>query len=165
MHKLSSLFLLAVTPAFAPAHAAGDDPPLETIVVTASRIPLPLEQAGSSVTVIDRDQIDRRQAVFVTDLLQDVPGVALRRSGGIGSQTQVRVRGAEANQVLVMIDGVRANDPAGNDEFPFQDLTTWDVAGKRAAGTFHVVASDDGSAGLAQWTAFGTLDGKFDVTF
>lgn len=45
------------------------------------------------------------------------------------------------------------------------DLTTWDVAGKRAAGTFHVVASDDGSAGLAQWTAFGTLDGKFDVTF
>ena len=127
MYKLSSLFLLAVTPAFAPAYAAGDDPPLETIVVTASRIPLPIEQAGSSVTVIDRDQIDRRQAVFVTDLLQDVPGVAISRSGGIGSQTQVRVRGAEANQVLVMIDGVRANDPAGNDEFPFQDLTTWDV--------------------------------------
>ena len=61
------------------------------------------------------------------DLLQDVPGFTVSRSGSIGSQTQVRVRGAEANQVLVLIDGIEANDPAGNDEFAFQDLTTWDV--------------------------------------
>ncbi|MFO1407797.1 MAG: TonB-dependent receptor [Steroidobacteraceae bacterium] len=124
---MSISFMLAVAPVFVPVHAADDGAPLETIVVTASRIPLPLAQAGSSVTVIDREQIDRRQAVFVTDLLQEVPGVAISRSGGIGSQAQVRVRGAEANQVLVMVDGVRANDPAGNDEFPFQDLATWDV--------------------------------------
>ena len=56
-----------------------------------------------------------------------MPGVAVSQSGSIGSQTQVRIRGAEANQVLVLIDGIKANDPAGNDEFGFQDLTTWDV--------------------------------------
>ncbi len=99
----------------------------ETIVVTASRIPIPLVAAGSSVSVIDRRQIEARQAVFAIDLLADVPGFAVSRSGGLGSQTQLRVRGAEANQVLVLIDGIEANDPAGNDEFAFQDLTTWDV--------------------------------------
>ena len=56
-----------------------------------------------------------------------MPGVAVSRSGGIGSQAQVRVRGAEANHLLVLIDGIEANDPAGNDEFAFQNLTTWDV--------------------------------------
>jgi vitamin B12 transporter len=99
----------------------------DTLIVTASRIPVPLVAAGSSVSVIDREQIEARQSVFAVDLLQDVPGFAVSRSGGIGSQTQVRVRGAEANQVLVLIDGIEANDPAGNDEFAFQDLTTWDV--------------------------------------
>ena len=99
----------------------------DTLVVTASRIPVPLVAAGSSVSVIDREQIEARQSVFAVDLLQDVPGFAVSRSGSIGSQTQVRVRGAEANQVLVLIDGIEANDPAGNDEFAFQDLTTWDV--------------------------------------
>ena len=99
----------------------------DTLVVTASRVPVPLVAAGSSVSVIDREQIEARQAVFAVDLLQAVPGVTVSRSGSIGSQTQVRVRGAEANQVLVLIDGIEANDPAGNDEFAFQDLTTWDV--------------------------------------
>jgi vitamin B12 transporter len=129
MYFASRSLLLAAWPAVVcvvPAHAA-DDPPLEAVVVTASRIPQPLDRVGSSVTVIDREQIDRRQSVFATDLLQDVPGVALSRAGGTGSQTQIRVRGAEANQVLVLIDGIRANDPGGNDEFAFENLTTWDV--------------------------------------
>ncbi len=99
----------------------------DTLVVTASRIPVPLVAAGSSVSVIDRDEIEARQAIFVVDLLKDIPGFIVSRSGSIGAQTQVRIRGAEANQVLVLIDGIEANDPAGNDEFAFQDLTTWDV--------------------------------------
>lgn len=114
-------FLLLAT---APAALAGS---MDTVVVTASRVPVPADIAGSSVTVIDRQQIEAQQSVFAVDLLQDVPGVAVSRSGSIGSQTQVRIRGSEANQVLVLVDGIRANDPAGNDEFGFQDLTTWDV--------------------------------------
>ena len=90
-------------------------------------MPIPLMAAGSSMSVIDREQIEARQSIFAVDLLRDVPGFAVSRSGSIGAQTQVRVRGAEANQLLVLIDGIEANDPAGNDEFAFQDLTTWDV--------------------------------------
>ena len=47
----------------------------DTLVVTASRVPVPLVAAGSSVSVIDREQIEARQSVFAVDLLQDVPGV------------------------------------------------------------------------------------------
>ncbi|MEZ5564814.1 MAG: TonB-dependent receptor [Gammaproteobacteria bacterium] len=88
---------------------------------------MPLAAVGSSVSVIDREQIEARQSVFAIDLLADIPGFAVSRSGGVGSQTQVRVRGAEANQLLVLIDGIEANDPAGNDEFAFENLTTWDI--------------------------------------
>lgn len=122
-----SLCLSAFLAAAAATSSAGAEEIRDTLVVTASRVPVPLVAAGSSVSVIDREQIEARQSVFAVDLLQDVPGVAVSRSGGIGSQTQIRVRGAEANQVLVLIDGIEANDPAGNDEFAFQDLTTWDV--------------------------------------
>jgi vitamin B12 transporter len=108
------------------AASAADQPP-ETIVVTASRIPVPLSTVGSSITVIDREQIERRESVFAIDMLRDVPGVAVSQSGSIGSQTQIRMRGAEANQILVLIDGVKANDPAGNAEFAFENLGTWDI--------------------------------------
>ena len=63
----------------------------------------------------------------MTDLLRSVPGFSVSHSGTTGSQTQVRVRGAEANHVLVLIDGVRANDPAGGDEFRWELLSTNNV--------------------------------------
>ncbi|MGI9261549.1 MAG: TonB-dependent receptor plug domain-containing protein, partial [Woeseiaceae bacterium] len=67
------------------------------------------------------------QARYVSDLLKTVPGFSVSQSGGVGSLTQVRVRGAESNHVLVLIDGVRANDPATGDEFRWEYLTTGDV--------------------------------------
>lgn len=99
----------------------------ENIVVTASRSPLSTSDIGSSTTIITREQIERRQARYVTDLLRAVPGIAISHSGAVGSQTQVRMRGAEANHVLVLIDGVRANDPASGDEFRWELLSTGNV--------------------------------------
>ncbi len=100
---------------------------LETIVVTASRIPAPIAEVASSVTVIERQHIVDRQSIFVSDLLRDVPGIAVSRQGPAGTVTEVRVRGAEANQVMVLVDGIRANDPAFTDTFSFTDLTAFDV--------------------------------------
>jgi vitamin B12 transporter len=100
---------------------------LETIVVTASRIPTPIAEVASSVTVIERQHIVDRQSIFVSDLLRDVPGVAVSRQGPAGTVTEVRIRGAEANQVMVLIDGIKANDPAFTDTFSFTDLTSFDV--------------------------------------
>ncbi len=100
---------------------------LDPVVVSASRAPITLSEVPGSVTVIDRAEIERRQQVHVADLLRSVAGVSVSRSGTAGSQTQVRLRGAESNHVLVLIDGVEANDPASGDEFRWEQLTTFDV--------------------------------------
>ena len=99
----------------------------EEVVVTASRTPIALRNAGASVTVITREDIERRNPAFLTDLLRDVPGFAVGRFGGAGKVTQLRVRGAEANQVLVLIDGIEANDVSRDDAFDFAHLTTDDI--------------------------------------
>jgi vitamin B12 transporter len=100
---------------------------IEEILVTASLTPIALSRSGNAVTVISRDQIKNRAAVNVSDLLRDVPGFSVSRVGVLGSQTQVRVRGAEANHLLVMIDGVEANDPSQGDEFSWATMTASDI--------------------------------------
>lgn len=109
---VSSLSLIAATPALA-EEAAGDQ-----IVVTASRSGegVKASQLGASVTVLDADAVDKRQTRVVSDILRDVPGVAV--SHAIGGLTQIRLRGSEANHALVLIDGIEASDPY-NGEFDF----------------------------------------------
>jgi len=102
-------------------------PDIDQIIVVGARTPLTINQIGNATTVITRDQIEQRQARYVTDLLRSVPGFSVSHTGVMGSQTQVRVRGAEANHVLVLIDGVRANDPATGDEFRWEYLTTGNI--------------------------------------
>ncbi|WP_336958595.1 TonB-dependent receptor plug domain-containing protein [Sphingobium aquiterrae] len=83
------------------------------IVVTASRSGegVPVDRLGASVTVLDSATLDQRQTRIVSDILRDVPGVAVNRVGGIGNLTQVRIRGTEGNHVLVLIDGIEVADP------------------------------------------------------
>ena len=81
----------------------------------------------SATTIITREDIERQQARYVTDLLRAVPGFAVSQTSSRGSQTQVRVRGAEGNHLLVIIDGVRANDPANSDEFRWELLSAYNV--------------------------------------
>ena len=107
--------------------AQTNDETVEQIIVTGARTPLTIKQLGSATTVITRDQIEARQARYVSDLLRTVPGFSVSHSGVTGSQTQVRVRGSEANHVLVLIDGVRANDPATGDEFRWEHLSAVNV--------------------------------------
>ena len=118
--------LLATTGAglFLAPGAFADSRPLDQIIVTGARAPISAGDVGSAVTVLTREDIEHRQARYVADLLRAVPGFAVSHSGVLGSQTQVRVRGSEANQVLVLIDGVRANDPATGDEFRWEHLAT-----------------------------------------
>ena len=100
---------------------------IDQIIVTGARTPLTVNQVGNAVTVITRDDIEQREVRYVADLLRAVPGFSVSHTGVTGSQTQVRVRGSEANHVLVLIDGVRANDPATGDEFRWEYLTTGDI--------------------------------------
>ena len=90
---------------------------LQEVVVTASLAPVQLQQTGNAVYVISSDDIERSHASVVSDLLRDVPGVAINRGGVLGSTTQLRMRGSEGNHVLVLVDGMEVNDGSQGDEF------------------------------------------------
>ena len=111
----------------AAALSASADPVIEQLTVTASRLPLAIHESGAALTVIDRDDIRAQGARTLAELLQGLPGMSISRQGPSGALTQVRMRGAEANHVLVLVDGVRANDPATGDEFRWEFLTTGNV--------------------------------------
>ena len=123
----TTMLFAAVIGMVANTSAQPPDKDLETVLVTASRTPVDAAWVGSSYTVIDRDDLERRQIVHVTEMLRDVPGFSISRVGTVGSQAQLRVRGAEANHIMVFIDGVEANDPASGDEFLFEQLLATEI--------------------------------------
>ena len=101
---------------------AADVPPVEQITVLATRTATPVNVAPAPVEIIDQAAIDDRQSGVPADLLRGAPGFAVSQSGGIGSVTEVRLRGAEANHLLVMVDGVAINDPALGSSVDFANL-------------------------------------------
>jgi vitamin B12 transporter len=109
---LLSTMLLLASPALADESATD----LETIVVTATRTPQPLDKTGTSMSVITADDLKTQQTVIVTDILAETPGLTVNRNGGAGQTTSVSIRGAETGQTLVLIDGVRINDPSSVDD-------------------------------------------------
>lgn len=123
--SLSALAIAAASPAFAQSNPdlATTDEAGDTIVVTASRSGegIRIDQLGSSVTVLDARTIENRQTRVLSDVLRDVPGVAVSRLGAVGGQTQLRIRGTEGNHVLTLIDGIEVSDPF-NGEYDFGTL-------------------------------------------
>lgn len=120
---LSTAALAASTPALA---ADGDNP--DDIVVTASGIEQPRDETGQAITIIDADTIRTRQTVDIIDLLATTPGVRFNRTGSTGSVAGVSLRGAETTQTLVLIDGVKVNDPSGiGDGYDFGHLLTANI--------------------------------------
>ena len=87
---------------------------------------VPLEKIGSSVSVVTGEQLRAQQVRHAADALRSLPGVSVSRTGGLGSLTQVRIRGAEGNHTLVLIDGIDAGDNAIA-EFDFANLLTEDI--------------------------------------
>src|SRR5256884_9799318 len=80
---------------------------LDPVVVTATKLESRAEQLGASVTVVPGDDVQRYHYETVEDVLRTVPGVEIRRSGSIGKVSNISIRGANANQVQVLVDGVR----------------------------------------------------------
>jgi vitamin B12 transporter len=128
--KKSSLFgavlTLSATSLFTQAVTAAETE-IQEVLVSASLVPIAAKRSANAITVIDREQLSNRAALSVSDLLRDVPGLAVSRSGVQGSQTQIRARGAEANHLLVLIDGVEANDPSQGDELNWGTLSADDI--------------------------------------
>jgi vitamin B12 transporter len=133
---------LTLSAAHAQSVPAPADTSLEEVVVVANRAPEPLSTVGNSVTVLNDQDIKASQATFTSDLLVQTPGVTSARNGGPGQPTSVFIRGAEADQTVVVIDGVVLNDPslpAGG--FDFQNFLIGDTRAHRnpARGAVHPI--------------------------
>jgi len=103
--------------------------PEETITVTATGTRIEVEDSGQAVTVLGQDEIASVQGADLTRVLERVPGLTVTRTGGAGSFTGVRLRGAEAEQTLVVLDGVRVADPAApGGGFDFGNLLSANLA-------------------------------------
>lgn len=125
MRSTSLALLTAMLATTVPAYAQGTV--LETLVINAAGLtPFEEQQLGRSYTVISSETIELTKAAYVADLLRTVPGFAVSQSGSSGNLTQLRVRGAEANHVLVLIDGVPVSE-ASTGEFDFGRLAVANV--------------------------------------
>jgi len=148
---------------------------LQSVIVTATRIPTPEIEVASSVTVVTAEEIAARQIQTLPDLLKEVPGLNVVQTGGPGGQTSVFIRGTNSNHTKVFIDGIDVSDPSNsNASFDFGQLLTQDIQrvevlrgpqsglyGSDAVGGVINVITKAGS-GPAQFNA-GIEAGSFDT--
>ena len=109
------------------AAAASLPSPVTTVTVTAE--PLPVSIAPAAVSVMTEEEIKQAHALTSADLMRDVPFVNLAQNGGAGSLSTVTIRGGKPNLVLVMIDGIPANDLSNllGGAFDFSNLLSHDL--------------------------------------
>jgi vitamin B12 transporter len=101
----------------------------DEIIVTVTRTEQRVSQIGQAISVITADMLRERQSAVVSDLLATTPGITFSRNGGVGTSTSLRIRGAEADQTVVLIDGVKLNDPSSpGGGFNFGNLLAGNIA-------------------------------------
>ena len=101
-------------------------PRQETVVVTASDSPLPIEDSGASASVLDRSTLELMQPVSVNEALRFLPGAIINGVGRRGSLSSLFVRGGDSRYNKVIVDGVSVNDPGGTFDFSVVPLTEVD---------------------------------------
>jgi len=110
LYVFTLLAMAAVTPWQAAAQNSPSKDKLEEIIVTSSRIPMPLREIGTSVSVITEEEISRLGFNSLYDILRTQPGVAVSNTGGAGSPTSLKIRGEEGFRTLMLLDGIDISD-------------------------------------------------------
>ena len=110
--NLITTAILLALPSLALAEQSQELSPVT--VYSAYAAPINQDKTASSVTVLTEKDFAERNATYVSDVLKTVPGVAIISYGGRGTLTNIYIRGAETNQSIVVIDGVKMNPISGN---------------------------------------------------
>jgi vitamin B12 transporter len=141
---IGTLFAGVLSAQNVPANAS------ESVVVTATSIPEEEKEIGSAVTVITKEEIQKRETASVSDLLRTIPGLDVVTLGSPGSQTSLFTRGTNSTQTLVLVDGARMNSPffAGYD---WSAMTTENVDRIEVVrGPFSALYGSDAIGGVVQ---------------
>jgi len=108
MNKVLPLSALAVACATSPLALANNK--LEEMIVTSSRVEMPLRQIGTSVSVIGDEEIRQRGFNSLYEVLRSQPAVAVSNNGGAGKTSSLRIRGEESFRTLMLVDGIDVSD-------------------------------------------------------
>ncbi|NRB62469.1 MAG: TonB-dependent receptor [Saprospiraceae bacterium] len=84
---------------------------VDTITVRSARVPTPVEQTGRNISVIQPLDLEQAPYTSLDELFQYIPGIEVQSRNAFGSQGDITMRGSTFSQVLVLIDGMRLNDP------------------------------------------------------
>ena len=155
------------------AHAQSPTNDLDDEVIVTALRAVALSDVTSSVTILDLDELKIRNSPFVVDQLRAVPSVGVSRNGGLGNLTQVRIRGAEANHTLVLLNGIEVSDPiTGETDFGlWSGLNTQRIEVARGeqsgiygsdaiGGVVSITTGGEGFTAAGEGGSFGTFRGN-----
>jgi vitamin B12 transporter len=147
MTRVSAVFLIFVSA----LPLLAQQPPQkisDQIVVTASDVPETVQSTPAAVTVVTKKDIDERAARDVADVLREVPGLTISRTGSPGKTTSLFTRGASSTQTLVLWNGIEINTPyfSGYDWGRFSTAGVEQVEVVR--GPFSALYGSDAVAGV-----------------
>ncbi|MCF6279516.1 MAG: TonB-dependent receptor [Flavobacteriaceae bacterium] len=106
---LIALFSLLIRPSFSQENSQIEQ--LDSVIISSSRIDIPFKESSRTIEVITAAQIEKSPSNNVADLLQNVAGIDVRRRGVDGMQSDIYIRGGHFNQTLILIDGIKTEDP------------------------------------------------------
>ena len=118
MKRIAFLIALMATAAVASAQSRTEH--IDSVKVTATRVPVALHSSARIVTLLDSLTLASAPAETVNDLLKYALGVDVRQRGAMGMQTDISIRGGTFDQVAVLLDGINITDPqTGHNSFDF----------------------------------------------
>lgn len=101
---------------------------LDAITVTsATKSEQSIKDVTSNIEVITSQEIEERHFTNVSDALKTLSGIAITSNGGVGQLDSLFIRGVQAKRILILIDGIRYNEPAGLSGAPLAQLNIDDV--------------------------------------
>ncbi|HEX5711494.1 MAG TPA: TonB-dependent receptor [Sulfuricurvum sp.] len=152
------------------ASLGADTLAIDPIVVSATKTEQPLSNITSNATVITSAELEEKHITTVSDALNLVSGISTVSNGGLGKSTSVFIRGFDTSRVLVLIDGIRYNDPANSIYgAAFEHLMVNDIEQiELIKGAQSGIWGSEASAGViniitkrAQKGLHGTLNGEY----
>ncbi len=142
---------------------------LDPIVVTATKTEQPLKDVTSDIEIITNTELEEKRITTVGEALNLLSGISFTGNGGLGKSTFVNLRGFDSKRVLVLIDGIRYNDPTGLNGAPFEHLMVNDIERiEIVKGAQSGIWGADASAGVinvitkgAQKGLHGSINGEY----
>ena len=148
---------------------------LETITVTsATKSTQSIKDVTSNVEVITKEEIEERHFTTVAEALNTLSGISIVSNGSLGNTTSVFLRGMDTQRILVLIDGIRFQDPSNTSGASFSNLVISDIerievikgpqsgiwGSDASAGVINIITSD---AKFGTSTSFNTEIGSYNT--